>query len=202
MRHLALLQILAVLLMGTISQTASKEIMLAQAAPKEAGGGTISGDVMLPPVVLKEADGGTAAGEAWKSIDLKGKTQLILYVDPGKKKKAAPLIEKIDSLNYSTDRLGINFIVNTRATSVPDVLIRLMIKRRAEANKNIQYILDRNEILIKNWGFTDENLNILVLDTSGNVLHRYAGEITEEYIDRLINEIDNALEPYKNLDNP
>jgi len=182
MKCLTLLQLLTVLLVGTPSYTAAQE-------------------ALLTPVVLKDADGGTAAGEEWHSNDLRGKTQLILYVDPGKRKKAAPLIEKIDSLNYSPDRLGIRFIVNTKATSVPDVLIRLMIKRRAEANKKIQYILDRNEVLIKKWGFTDEHLNILVLETSGGVLHRYAGEINREYIDELIRIIDNALEISKDLNN-
>ncbi len=174
MRHFALLPFLAVILLGSVC--------IAEAQ-----------DTMLPAVVLNGADGGTANGEEWNSNDLKGKTQLILYVDPGKKKKATPLIDRIDSLSYSPDTLGINFIVNTKATPMPDVLIRLMIKRRARINDNIQYVLDHNKVLIANRNFTEKNLNILLLDPSGRTRHRYAGEITEEYIDTLIKNIDGAL---------
>ncbi len=174
MRYFTLLPLLAVILLGSVSMTQAQE-------------------TTLPAVVLKGADGGTATGEEWKSIDLTGKPQLILYVDPGKKKKATPLIDRIDSLSYSADILGIHFIINTKATPVPDVLIRLLIKRRARINTNIQYVLDRNKVLITNWEFTEENLNILLLDPSGIILHKYAGEITKEYIDTLIKIIDGAL---------
>ena len=174
MRYLALLPLLALMLPGPLSVTLAQEIM-------------------LPPVVLTGEEGGTAAGEEWNSHDLTGKIQLILYVDPGKKKKATPLIDRIDSLHYSPDNLGITFIINTKATSIPDAIIRLMIKRRARANKNIQYVLDRNRVLVSKWDFTEEHLNILLLDHSGVVLHRYAGEISEEYIETLINTIDRAL---------
>ncbi len=150
-------------------------------------------DEVLPFVVLKGEEGGVVTGEEWKSSDLKGKTNLLLYVDPGKKKKATPLIEKIDSLNYSPETLGIHFIVNTRATSIPDFLIRTMIKKRARANKDICYVLDRNRVLVKRWDFTEDHLNILVLDPSGKIQHAYAGEITDEYMNELISIIDRSL---------
>ncbi len=144
---------------------------------------------MLPSVVLKGDDGGTINGEEWKSDNLTGKTNIVLYVDPGKKESVTPLIDKIDSLSYSTDVLGITFIVNTKATFIPDLIIKKMIGIRAEKNKKIQYVLDQNKVLIKKWNFTDEYVNVLVLNTSGKTLHRYAGEITEEYINKLINKI-------------
>lgn len=147
----------------------------------------------LPLVVLQGEDGGTAAGEEWNSGNLIGKTNLILYVDTGKKKSATSLIEKIDSLRYSPNLLETTFIVNTKATIIPDFLIRKMIKRRQKANENIRYVLDRNEILINKWNFTDNYLNVLVLDPAGKVLHRHAGEISDEYIDKLVRILDHSL---------
>jgi len=150
-------------------------------------------DTFLPPVVLKGEGGGTAIGEEWNSANLLGKTNLILYVDTGKRQAAMPLIKKIDSLGYSPDTLGTYFIVNTSATAVPNVMIRMMIRQRQKANAKIQYVLDNKEVLIKEWNFTDENLNVLVLDSSGKILHRHAGEVTQEYIDKLVSILDHAL---------
>ena len=104
-----------------------------------------------------------------------------------------PLINRIDELSYSPDTLGVSFVINTSATSIPSFMIRMMVKQREKANSKIRYVLDKKEVLIKEWDFTDEYLNILVLDPSGKVLHRYAGEITEEYIDEVISIIDRSL---------
>ena len=165
------------------------------------GIGTAGEDTILPVVVLKGDDGGTAHGEEWNSGDLTGRMNLILYVYPGKKKETTPLIEKIDSLNYSPDTLWTTFIVNSKATVVPVFMLRMMCKRREKANENIQYVIDQNEVLINKWNFTDDYINVLLLDPSGKILHRHAAEITEEYIDELINVIDNAVQNNPDSDN-
>ena len=150
-------------------------------------------DTKLPTVVLKGEDGGTATGEAWKSSNLIGRTNLILYVDTGKRQQAMPLINRIDELSYSPDTLGVSFVINTSATSIPSFMIRMMIKQREKANSKIRYVLDKKEVLIRDWDFTDKYVNVLILDPTGKVLHRYAGEITEEYVDQVISIIDSGL---------
>lgn len=174
MRYLSFFKLIPFMLLCSVSVTAAQ-------------------DTRLPSVVLKGEDGGMATGEEWSSTNLIGKINLILYVDTGKKQAAMPLIMKIDSLSYSPDALGTYFIINTSATAIPRFMIRMMISQRQKANNKIQYVLDNNRLLIKEWNFTDENLNVLVLDPSGEVLHRHAGEITQEYIDKLISIIDHAL---------
>lgn len=154
---------------------------------------TAEQDTKLPAVVLKGEDGGTATGEEWNSANLLGKTNLVLYVDTGKRQQAMPLINRIDELSYSPDTLGVSFVINTSATSIPSFMIRMMIKQREKANSKIRYVLDKKEVLIRDWDFTDEYVNVLILDPTGKVLHRYAGEITEEYIDQVICIIDSSL---------
>jgi predicted transcriptional regulator len=156
-------------------------------------GPSVEREATLPPVVLKGEDGGTATGEEWNSGKLRGKTSLILYVDTGKKQAAMPLIKRIDSLNYTADELGTYFIVNTSATKMPKFMIQTMIRQRQKANSRIQYVLDNRQALIREWNFTDRDLNVLVLDSSGNVLHRYAGEVTQPYLDGLFSLIDGAI---------
>ncbi len=174
MKNLIILQLFVVLLLCSVSEITGQS-------------------TMLPSIALKGENGGTADGKEWNSSNLTGKINLILYVDPGKKESATPLIDKIDSLNYAPDSLGITFIVNTQATFIPDFLIQKMIKSRAEENKNILYVLDQNKVLIKEWKLTEENINVLIIDSSGKTLHRHDGEITEEYINKLISRIDNVL---------
>jgi predicted transcriptional regulator len=150
-------------------------------------------DAKLPPVVLKGDDGGTATGEEWNSNNLIGKTNLILYVDTGKRQQAMPLIDRIDSLSFSPDALGVSFVINTSATSIPSFMIRMMIKQREKANSKIRYVLDKKEVMIRVWDFTDEYVNVLILDPAGEVQHRYAGEITEEYVDQVISILESGL---------
>lgn len=72
---------------------------------------TAGQDTKLPAVVLKGEDGGMATGEEWNSANLIGKTNLILYVDTGKRQQAMPLINRIDELSYSPDTLGVSFVM-------------------------------------------------------------------------------------------
>jgi len=200
MSHSALFNLVALQVLLCSASAVGQEIpgqeipAAGQEAPLvEQGIPSVEQETTLPPVVLKGEDGGTAAGEEWNSNKLRGKTSLILYVDTGKKQEAMPLIKKIDSLNYSTDELGTYFIVNTSATKMPKFMIQTMIRQRQKANSRIQYVLDNRQALIKEWNFTDQNLNVLVLDRSGKVLHRYAGEITQPYMDGLFSVIDSSL---------
>jgi len=207
MRYSVVLQLIVIALLcsfaGAVEQdeappteTAENDTMpLAEAAEQDAVPPTETAeqDTKLPTVVLKGEDGGTATGEEWNSCNLIGKTNLILYVDTGKRQQAMPLINRIDELNYSPDTLGVSFVINTSATSIPSFMIRMMIKQREKANSKIRYVLDKKEVLIRDWDFTDKYVNVLILDPTGKVLHRYAGEITEEYVDQVISIIDSGL---------
>jgi len=147
----------------------------------------------LPHVVLQGDDGGISTGEAWDSAQLQGRTHLVLVLDPGKKKQAMPLIQRIDTLPYGPETLGITFVVNTSATAMPVFMIRMMLRQREKVNPRIQYVLDHNEILIQAWGLSDESVNVLLQDPSGAVVHRHAGEITEPYMDQLMATLDRAV---------
>ncbi len=196
MRYSVILQLVAMALLCSFAlaveqdtvpptEVAEQDAMLPTEAAEQ--------DAMLPTVVLKGEDGGTATGEEWNSANLIGKTNLILYVDTGKRQQATPLVNRIDALSYSPDTLGVSFVINTSATSIPSFMIRMMVKQREKANSKIRYVLDKKEVFIRDWDFTDEYVNVLILDPSGKVLHRYAGEITEEYIDEVISIIESNL---------
>jgi len=201
MRWLVILQIIAVALVCSSFEVPAEDTPTGVPVEDTASGveardtppAVRAENATLPPVVLEGETGGTAMGEEWKSLDLLGRTNLIMYVDTGKRQQAMPLINRIDALTYSPDKLGVSFVINTSATSIPSFMIRMMVKQREKANSRIRYVLDKKEVLIKEWDFTDEYLNILVLDPSGRVLHRYAGEITEEYIDEVMSILDRAV---------
>ena len=196
MRYSAILHLVAMALLCSVAWAAEQDAM----APAEVAeqdtmppAEVVEQDTKIPTVVLKGEDGGTATGEEWDSANLIGKTNLILYVDTGKRQQAMPLINRIDELSYSPDTLGVSFVINTSATSIPGFMIRTMIRQREKANSKIRYVLDKKEVLIRDWDFTDEYVNVMILDPTGKVLHRYAGEITEEYVDEVIRIIDSSL---------
>ncbi len=185
MRYSSLLQVVALALLCSLAGATEHDPAL---PAEEEGQGTV-----LPAVVLKGDDGGTATGEEWNSSHLLGKTNLILYVDTGKRQQAMPLVERIDELSYPPDLLGVSFVINTSATSAPSFMIRMLLKQREKANSKIRYVLDKKEVLIKVWDFTDEYVNVLIVDPTGQVKHRYAGEITEEYVDQVIGILESGL---------
>lgn len=185
MRYSSILQILAVVLSCSFAGAMELDPILPAEEAEQ--------DKKLPVVILKGDDGGTATGEEWNSTELLGRTNLILYVDTGKRQAAMPLINRIDELSYPPGALGVSFVINTSATSIPSFMIRMMVKQREKANSRIRYVLDKKEVLIKVWDFTNEHVNVLILDPAGEVRHRYAGEITDEYVKEVIGILEDGL---------
>jgi len=147
----------------------------------------------LPVVILSGDNGGLTTGEDWQSSSLDNKISLILYVDPDKKGDAEPLVRKLDSLNYSPDTLNITFILNTAATIIPDFIIHKMIKKKAKKSDTITYVLDEKKVLVKKWNLADNEINILLLDTDGNILEKHQGNMTTQYLNQFINKINNLI---------
>jgi len=147
----------------------------------------------FPAIVLDGDNGGMADGSKWESISLKNKVNLILYVDPDKQKEIKPLAVKLDSLNYSSDSLNMTFILNTSATIIPNFIIRNRVKKKAKSSDNIIYVLDEEKILVKEWNLIDNDINVLLMDTSGKILVNHHGKMTKEFINGFINQIENLI---------
>jgi uncharacterized protein len=148
---------------------------------------------LLPSVVLKGDAGGFINGNEWNSSALKDKINLLLYVDPDKQSWVKPLVDTLNSINYSPDTIGLTYILNTDATLIPNFIIKKKVKQKAKTEKNIYYVLDQHKILVKKWKLKDNSVNVLLFDSSGNNMFTHYGKITQDYLKKIIERINKSI---------
>jgi predicted transcriptional regulator len=144
-------------------------------------------------VILSGDKGSLYNGEEWKSSSLRGKVNLLFYVDPDKQDDVKPLVAKLDSIQYSPDSLGTTFIINTSATIIPNFILRNKIAERARDVKNMNYVLDLEQVLVHKWDLKDDDVNILLFDKRGKVLFKHAGNVTKDIVNKIIQKIELTL---------
>ncbi len=144
-------------------------------------------------LTLRGEDGGMCGGKEWKSSSLKNKVNLLLYVDPDKQSWVKPLVAMLDSIHFSPDSLGITFVLNTDATIIPDFIIRNRVREKAKASSDIAYVLDRTKMLVRKWKLKDDDINVLLLDASGNLIREHYGAMTKEFINQFITQINQSI---------
>ncbi len=155
--------------------------------------GNTSGQTSLPGVSLSGKDGGLHNGNPWNSNVLRDKANLLFYIDPDKQKQVKPLLDRLDAINFSTEKLGSTFILNTSATIIPDFILRHKVAERARADKTVRYVLDLNRVLVEKWQLKDDDINILLFDAGGNLLFKHSGDISPDLIQGLIEKIKTSI---------
>ncbi len=144
----------------------------------------------LPQIILDGTSGGSIEGTAWQSKALTHKINLLYYVSPSQQKVVEPLLEKIDKNNYPVEKLSTTIIINTKATWIPNSVIVGKVKGRAKEDTTITYVLDKKEILLKEWKLSEDNPNILLINEEGEVVFLHTDELTKEIENKLINQIE------------
>ncbi|KUG24976.1 protein ytfj precursor [hydrocarbon metagenome] len=144
----------------------------------------------LPNIILSGTNGGNIDGSDWTNTDLTNKINLIYYVSPSQQKVVEPLLEKIDKNNYPVEELSTTIIINTKATWIPNSVIVGKVKGRAKEDTTKNYVLDKKEILLKEWELSEDNPNILLINGKGEVVFLHTDELTKEIENKLINQIE------------
>jgi len=147
----------------------------------------------LPGVSLSGEDGGLHNGEPWNSSILRDKINLLFYIDPDKQRQVKPLLARLDSLDFSTEKLGSTFILNTSATIIPDFILRHKVAERARKANGTRYVLDLNRVLVDKWHLKDDDINILLFDAGGALLFKHSGDISPDLIQTLIEKIKRSI---------
>ena len=136
----------------------------------------------LPTVTLEGDTGGYYNGDSWDSSLLKGKTTMLMYVDPDEKNKGElfkPTIEAFEKeLDFS--KFQILVILNLDATWKPNALIKKMMKSKITDYPKRTYILDNTSVLVKKWGLNDDEYNTLVINSEAKVIYSHSGEWTTD----------------------
>jgi predicted transcriptional regulator len=164
-------------------------LLLVAALPLTAYSSAPVDSVLLPDIVLKGKDGGLHDNSEWRSTTLKNNINLLFYVDPDKQRQIKPLLARIDSLSFSHEVLRKTFVLNVSATMIPDFILLKKVAKRAKTAQNLTYVFDNEKVLVKKWNLVDDDINILLFDSSGYVVYKHSGEITHNNISHIISKI-------------
>lgn len=140
----------------------------------------------LPLIDLSGDLGGRVDGSPWSSNELRGKVQLVFYVDPDEKRMNEPLEQALKKEDFPKDKLQSTAVINMDATWLPNGAIAFELGRKQKEFSHVVYVKDLKKSLVKLWGIGDDTYDVLVLDQEGKVLFYKAGKISEAESAKLI----------------
>jgi len=140
----------------------------------------------LPEVTLSGDEGGRLDGTAWSSKELKGKVQLLFYVDPDVKDLNNDFSDAIKAEAFDRSRFASVAIINMAATWKPNFAINAALKKKQQKFKKTLYLRDMDKKLVSEWGLADNDSDVILFDKNGRVLFYHAGKIDAAMTQKVI----------------
>ena len=146
-----------------------------------------------PQVILQGKNGGRVNGTAWNSDELRGKVHAVFYVDPDAQKLNEHVEQALKKEAFPRDRYASVAIVNMKATWIPNFLIAKRLKKKQDEFTSTTFVKDKNKLLVKEWGLTDNSYHVVAFDKNGNLLFSQGSKMSDEDVNKLISVIRSNL---------
>ena len=174
-----------------LSNLAASILMVA--SPALAGGPVVG--TRPQTVDLKDKNGGLVKdGTAWSSASVKGAVYMIVYVDPDEKDLNEELTQSLKKENFDHEKFRSVAIINMKATWKPNAIISSMLESKQKEFPDTIYVKDYEGVLVKEWGLTDDNYDVVLFDQTGRVLYRKDGKLDGKEIASFISLIKEHLD--------
>ena len=140
-----------------------------------------------PKVVLKDDLGGKLDGTQWSSEELvSGKVIVLFYVDPDESELNNHVSDALKAENYPKEKYGSIGMANMAATWLPNFAINMKLKSKQEQYKSTVYVKDLEKTLVKKWGLSDDNSDVVVFGKDGRVLYSVDGKFTDTQVKEIV----------------
>ena len=140
-----------------------------------------------PKVVLKGDLGGRIDGTQWSSEELVSEKVIVLfYVDPYESELNNHVSDALKAENYPKEKYGSIGMANMAATWLPNFAINMKLKSKQEKHKETVYVKDLDKTLVKKWGLSDDNSDVIVFDKDGRVLYSVDGKFTDPQVKEIV----------------
>ena len=140
-----------------------------------------------PKVVLKDDLGGRLDGTQWSSEELVfGKVIVLFYVDPDESELNNHVSDALKAENYPKEKYGSIGMANMAATWLPNFAINMKLKSKQEQYKSTVYVKDLEKTLVKKWGLSDDNSDVVVFGKDGRVLYSVDGKFTDAQVKEIV----------------
>ncbi len=148
-----------------------------------------------PKVILKDDLGGRLDGTQWSSEELvSGKVIVLFYVDPDESELNNHVSEALKAENYPREKYGSIGMANMAATWLPNFAINMKLKSKQEQYKKTVYVKDLDKTLVKKWGLSDDNSDVVVFDKDGSVLYSVDGKFTDAQVKEIVKVVRDNLD--------
>jgi len=149
----------------------------------------------VPKVVtLQDKLGGRLDGTPFSTKEFKDKVTVLFYVDPDEKDLNNDASEALKAENFSLDKYQSYGIINMAATWMPNFAISKSLKKKQEKYTTTIYVRDYKKTLVKEWGLSDDNSDVLAFDKSGKLIFRKDGKLEHKDIQALIKAIKDHID--------
>ena len=140
-----------------------------------------------PKVVLKGDLGGRIDGTQWSSEELVSEKVIVLfYVDPDESELNNHVSDALKAENYPKEKYGSIGMANMAATWVPNFAINMKLKSKQEKHKETVYVKDLDKTLVKKWGLSDDNRDVIVFGKDGRVFYSVDGKFTDAQVKEIV----------------
>ena len=140
-----------------------------------------------PKVVLKGDLGGRIDGTQWSSEELVSEKVIVLfYVDPDESELNNHVSDALKAENYPKEKYGSIGMANMAATWLPNFAINMKLKSKQEKHKETVYVKDLEKTLVKKWGLSDDNSDVIVFGKDGRVLYSVDGKFTDAQVKEIV----------------
>ena len=140
-----------------------------------------------PKVVLKDDLGGRLDGTQWSSEELvSGKVIVLFYVDPDESELNNHVSDALKAENSPKEKYGSIGMANMAATWLPNFAINMKLKSKQEQYKSTVYVKDLEKTLVKKWGLSDDNSDVVVFGKDGSVLYSVDGKFTDAQVKEIV----------------
>ena len=140
-----------------------------------------------PKIVLKGDLGGRIDGTQWSSEELVSEKVIVLfYVDPDESELNNHVSDALKAENYPKEKYGSIGMANMAATWLPNFAINMKLKSKQEKHKETVYVKDLDKTLVKKWGLSDDNSDVIVFGKDGRVLYSVDGKFTDTQVKEIV----------------
>ena len=75
------------------------------------------------------------------------------------------------------------------ATWLPNFAINIKLKSKQEKHKSTVYVKDLEKTLVKKWGLSDDNSNVVLFSKDGKVLYSVDGKFTDTQVKEIVKTV-------------
>ncbi|MCH2479386.1 MAG: YtfJ family protein, partial [Gammaproteobacteria bacterium] len=142
----------------------------------------------IPPKVILKGDlGGRIDGRQWSSEELVSEKVIVLfYVDPDESELNNHVSDALKAENYPKEKYGSIGMANMAATWLPNFAINMKLKSKQEKHKETVYVKDLDKTLVKKWGLSDDNSDVIVFGRDGRVLYSVDGKFSDAQVKEIV----------------